>query len=78
MNCRGVIQQLSDFLDEELDPKLAEDLCRHLELCDDCRVVVDTCRKTVKVFCKTEALPIPPDVQARLDRLLAEKCRKRS
>lgn len=78
MNCRGVIQQLSDFLDEELDPKLAEDLCHHLELCEDCRVVVDTCRKTVKVFCKTEALPIPPDVQGRLDRMMAEKLGKRS
>lgn len=78
MNCRGVIQQFSEFLDEELDPKLAEDLCRHLELCEDCRVVVDTCRKTVKIFCKTEPLPLPPDVQERLDRALAEKFKKRS
>jgi anti-sigma factor RsiW len=68
-----VIQQLSDFLDGELDPKLAEDLCRHLEACDDCRVVVDTCQKTVKVFCKAEPMPLPADVQARLDRALAEK-----
>jgi anti-sigma factor RsiW len=73
-----VIQQFSDFLDGELDAKLAEDLCRHLELCEDCRVVVDTCRKTVKVFCKSEPLPLPADVQARLDQMLAEKCRKRS
>ena len=73
MNCRGVIQQFSDFLDGELDSKLAEDLCHHLEACDDCRVVVDTCRKTVKVFCKTEPLALPADVQARLDRALAEK-----
>jgi len=78
LNCRGVIQQLSEFLDQELDPKLAEDLCRHLEACDDCRVVVDTCRKTVKVFCKTEPLPLPADVQQRLDRVLAEKLKKRS
>lgn len=77
MNCRGVIQQFSDFLDEELDPKLAEDLCRHLEACEDCRVVVDTCRKTVKVFCKTEPLALPADVQERLNQALAEKIRKR-
>ena len=77
MNCRGVIQQLSDFLDDELDPKLAEDLCRHLELCDDCRVVVDTCRKTVKVFCKAEPLPLPADVQERLNQALAEKMKPR-
>jgi len=78
LNCRGVIQQFSDFLDEELDPKLAEDLCRHLEACDDCRVVVDTCRKTVKVFCKTEPMALPADVQTRLDHALAEKLKSRS
>jgi len=73
-----VIQQFSDFLDEELDPKLAEDLCRHLEACEDCRVVVDTCRMTVKVFCKTEPMALPADVQERLDRALAQKLKPRS
>lgn len=78
MNCRSVIQQFSDFLDGELDPKLAEELNHHLEACDDCRMVVDTCRKTVKVFCKTEPMALPADVQERLDRALAEKFKKRS
>lgn len=77
MNCRGVIQQFSEFLDGELDQALADDLCRHLEACDDCRVVVDTCRKTVKVFCKTEPMALPADVQERLNLALAEKIRKR-
>lgn len=78
MNCRGVIQQLSDYLDGELDPKLAEDLCRHLEICEDCRVVVDTCRKTVQIYCKSEPLPLPPDVRERLERAVAEKLKRRA
>ena len=77
MNCRGVIQQFSDFLDGDLDPELAEALCRHLDACEDCRIVVDTCRQSVKVFCKTEPLPLPAEVQQRLDRALAEKFKRR-
>jgi hypothetical protein len=55
-----------------------EELSRHLEHCDDCRVVVNTTRKTIEVYCNTEPLPLPQDVRERLERALREKLKRAS
>jgi len=71
--CKQVIRQLSDYLDRELDATLLRELSVHLERCEDCRIVVDTCRKTIEIYCNTEPLPLPQDVRERLERALTEK-----
>ena len=76
--CKRVIRQLSEYLDGELDSALLEELSTHLERCEDCRIVVDTCRKTIEIYCNTEPLPLPQDVRERLERALREKLGKRS
>ena len=76
MNCKGVIRELSEYLDGNLDPALEKELHRHLEHCEDCRLVVDTTRKTIKIYCTTEPLPLPAGVRDRLDLALAEKLKK--
>lgn len=72
------MHELSDYLDGELDAALVQDLERHLEHCDDCRIVVDTTRKTIELYCNSEPLPLPADVRQRLDRALATKLRQKS
>ena len=76
MRCRQVVDKISEYLDGELDPELVRELERHLEHCEDCRVVVDTTRKTVDVFCHTEPAPLPVDVRERLNQMFAERLRK--
>lgn len=78
MNCRGVIRELSRYLDEELDPRARADLEQHLNNCQDCRLVVDTTRKTIQIFCNSEPVPLPADVSQRLHTALAQKLQKRS
>jgi anti-sigma factor (TIGR02949 family) len=73
MKCKEVIRELSEYLDGELDPSLADDLRRHLERCEDCCIVVDTTRKTIEMYCNMEPAPLPPDVQQRLQRALEQK-----
>ena len=73
MVCKQVIRCLCEFLDGELAPVLAEELERHLVRCEDCKVVVDTTRKTIEIYCNTEPLPLPYDVRERLERARAEK-----
>lgn len=76
MKCKETIRRLSDLLDGELDPALVTELNRHLELCDDCRLVVDTTRKTIRIYCHTEPLPLPAEVQERLENALREKMKR--
>lgn len=73
MVCNEVIRELSNYIDGELDPSLREALERHLEHCDDCRIVVNTAHKTVELFCGKEPLPLPTDVQQEIERTLADK-----
>ncbi len=73
MVCREVIRKLSEYLDGELDPILAQELSRHLEHCEDCRIIVDTTRKTIQIYCNREPAPLPDDVRQRLNRALAGK-----
>ena len=73
MKCKEVIRELSEYLDGELDPTLAEELMRHLERCEDCGIVVDTTRKTIEMYCNMEPAPLPPGVKQRLQRALEHK-----
>ena len=73
MTCKEVIRRLSEYLDGELDQGLAEHLNRHLEHCEDCRLVIDTTRKTIEVYCQTEPTPLPAEVRERLQRAMERK-----
>ena len=76
MRCRQVVDKISEYLDGELDPELVRELERHLEHCEDCRVVVDTTRKTVEIFYHTDPAPLPSDVRERLSHMFSQKFRK--
>ena len=76
MRCRQVVDKISEYLDGGLDPGMVRELERHLEHCEDCRVVVDTTRKTVEIFYQTEPAPLPNDVRERLSQMFAERLRK--
>ncbi len=73
MNCGEVIRVLNEYLDGELDAALLADLGEHLKKCDDCRVVVDTTRQTIQLYCNCEPLPLPASVKQRLEAALARK-----
>ena len=78
MNCRKVIIELTNYLDGVLDSSVRIDLEEHLARCTDCRVVVDTTRKTIQIFCKSEPVPLPEDVRERLHSALLERFRRNS
>jgi anti-sigma factor (TIGR02949 family) len=73
MKCKDVIRELSEYLDGELDPTLAEELRQHLEGCEDCGIVVDTTRRTIEMYCNMEPAPLPAEVKQRLQRALKQK-----
>jgi anti-sigma factor RsiW len=77
MRCRQVVDKISEYIDGELDPELVREVERHMEHCEDCRIVVDTTRKTVEIFCHTDPAPLPGDVLERLNRMFALQFRTR-
>lgn len=76
MNCRGIVKELSNYLDEALDSSLKANIEKHLEHCEDCRVVVDTTKKTIQIYCNSEPAPLPDDTRMRLHEALVKRLRR--
>ena len=65
--CKQLLGSLSDYIDGELQAELCAELEAHLEGCDNCRVVINTLRKTVELYRETnEPVALPEDVRKRL------------
>jgi predicted anti-sigma-YlaC factor YlaD len=58
-DCKKMLSELSDYIDDELAEELCEELESHLVDCPNCRVMLDSLTKTVRVYCadKEERLP---------------------
>ena len=75
-NCKKMILELTSYLDGSIDANMRLDLEQHLSRCRNCRVVVDTTRKTIQIFCDSEPVPLPNDVRERLHSALLERYRQ--
>ena len=66
-NCKHLLGALSDYIDGELGSALCSEIEQHLQGCEDCRIVVDSLRKTVYLYKVTAGSPgVPTDVRERL------------
>ncbi len=75
MNCRNIVKELSNYLDEALDSTLKASIEKHLENCEDCKVVVDTTKQTIQIYCNSEPAPLPEDTRLRLRDALKKRLR---
>lgn len=65
--CQYLLGSLSEYVDGELTGELCAELERHLAGCENCRIVVDTLRKTVYlVHAANDQTDLPEDVRSRL------------
>jgi anti-sigma factor (TIGR02949 family) len=77
LTCKQFLEELSDYLDESLDPQQRSELQRHVNECPNCWVVCDTTEKTLKVFKGREAQAVPPAIEARLLEAIQKKCKRK-
>jgi anti-sigma factor RsiW len=69
--CPDLVKELSDYIDELADPAVCAEIERHLQDCPDCKVMVDTLRKTITLYQdREEKTSLPADVRRRLYRVL--------
>ena len=77
MNCKTMVIELENYLDEELDASLRAEIEQHLGKCKKCRLIVDTTRKTIEIYCNSEPAPLPEDTHRRLHDALMKKLRSK-
>jgi anti-sigma factor RsiW len=68
--CHELLAQVSDYVDGELEAALCTELEAHLAECPNCRVMVDTVRKTITLYHAQAATQLPSDVEDRLFKVL--------
>jgi len=65
--CRYLLSSLSEYIDGNLDDNLCSQLEQHMAGCENCRVVVDTLRRTVTLYHAEASLTdAPEDIRQRL------------
>jgi anti-sigma factor RsiW len=77
LNCKGVIRELSSYIDGDLDLAMKQELEKHLGHCEDCMMIVDQTKKTVEIFCDSEPVALPSDVHARLHEALRHRMKEK-
>jgi anti-sigma factor RsiW len=64
--CRHLLEGLSAYINGEAEAALCAEIEAHMAECENCRVVVNTMRKTVELYHDIHPAPLPNDVRQRL------------
>ncbi len=71
MDCEQALQELSQYLDRELDTLSSEEMARHLAECRECFSLAEFERRLRGLVRRSgESTPIPPALRERLSKLL--------
>ena len=70
--CKAMFAELSDYLDEQLDDSLCDELERHIGGCEPCQAFVATLEATIQQ-CRNSATDSPPRRAATLREDLMQK-----
>ena len=66
-NCQTLLGTLSEYIDGELPPELCKEIEKHLAGCDNCRVVLNTTKRTIDlVRVPVDDENVPAEVRERL------------
>ncbi len=66
-NCESLLGSLSEYIDGGLSPELCREIEKHLEGCENCRIVLNTTKRTIElVHAPVEKPDLPEDVRERL------------
>jgi len=78
LNCKDCLQQISSYLDGEIEPELKRQLEEHLRKCRHCHVVFDSTRKTIELYCDGKLFPLPVEVHDRLHQALRRRWQEKA
>lgn len=67
LTCEDLVTYLSEYLEDELDTELVQAAEAHLATCDNCRVVLDSTRRTIHLYRQQgEMIQLPTGRKQRL------------
>jgi hypothetical protein len=77
MSCKEILDCLSEYVDEELDTSICDEIENHMSGCSPCVAFLNTLKKTVKLYNTAgKEVKIPEEVHTNLHLFLKEKCQE--
>ena len=77
VNCHEVWREISNYIDDDLDPSLRSDIEVHLAQCRHCAALLDSTRNVIVLIADARVFQLPTGFSQRLRaRLLEEIGRK--
>ena len=73
MDCNEVLEQLADYLDEDAREELCKTIEAHMANCKDCRLEVDTIKKTIVLYQAGDKVELPVRLKESLHAALAQE-----
>ena len=66
VSCETVLEHLSDFIDDDVNPGLRLEIEAHLKMCHRCSVLHDSLRKVLVIMADERTFEIPIGYSERL------------
>ena len=76
MNCKHVWEHISEFIDDSVEPKLREEIERHLEHCQICSAILDSTRNILVLTADDRTFELPVGYSERLHKRLKAEIAK--
>ena len=70
LECKHVWENISEYLDKQLDTKLLKDIESHLENCEVCSAVLDSTRNILVLTADNRTYELPVGYSERLHKRL--------
>jgi hypothetical protein len=71
VSCKKVLEELSNYIDGQLDPHLCATIDEHLRLCSRCTILLDSTRQLLYVVGDERILVPPFESSHRLEQILS-------
>lgn len=75
--CDKRIQEIADYIDGELDSEVCEKLEKHLDECENCRLMVDSMKQTVQLCRDGHCEDLPEDIAEKLNESIRKRWEKK-
>jgi anti-sigma factor RsiW len=73
VTCAQVLKELSNYIDEDVDPQLRSAIEEHLRGCRRCSVLLDSTRKTLRIVGDDRVFEVPAGYSERLHQFLTSR-----
>jgi predicted anti-sigma-YlaC factor YlaD len=75
VKCSDFLKELTDYLDDTMDPKTRAELEEHLQWCHNCYVVCNTTKSTIEIYRDSTLYELPDELRGKLQTAIISKCK---